>query len=118
MLATIWTCTQEWSLISRRTTAFTFATCHQALIWSSASIRSSTLRSFRFPRGGHAQVHPGDGLGGREQRRVRALERERLLDHLVGVVLGLHPGSLDGARVRPRPRPSRRTAACTCRRRP
>ena len=31
MFVTIWMCTQEWSLISRRTTAFTFATCHQRL---------------------------------------------------------------------------------------
>ena len=31
MFATIWMCTQEWSLISRRATALTFATCHQRL---------------------------------------------------------------------------------------
>jgi hypothetical protein len=29
MFVTIWMCTQEWSLISMRTVAFTFATCHQ-----------------------------------------------------------------------------------------
>src|SRR5205085_2105029 len=39
MLATIWTCTQEWSLISRRATAFTFATCHQPLSSRSALAR-------------------------------------------------------------------------------
>ena len=36
MFATIWTCTHEWSLIWSRTTAFTFATCHHALICGSA----------------------------------------------------------------------------------
>ena len=36
MFATIWMCTQEWSLISSRATAFTFATCHQALSWASS----------------------------------------------------------------------------------
>ena len=31
MFVTIWMCTHEWSLISSRTTALTFATCHQRL---------------------------------------------------------------------------------------
>ncbi len=31
MFVTIWMCTQEWSLISMRATALTFATCHQPL---------------------------------------------------------------------------------------
>ena len=31
MFVTIWMCTQEWSLISIRATAFTFETCHQRL---------------------------------------------------------------------------------------
>src|SRR5919204_1421508 len=46
MLATIWMCTQEWSLIPSRFTALTFATCHQALRPSSALTRSRILRSF------------------------------------------------------------------------
>ena len=29
MFVTIWMWTHEWSLISMRATAFTFATCHQ-----------------------------------------------------------------------------------------
>ena len=52
MLVTIWMCTQEWSLISRRTTAFTLAACHQPLIWSSAPTASRSFRSLRFPRAG------------------------------------------------------------------
>src|SRR5919106_410174 len=52
MLATIWMCTQEWSLISSRLTALTFATCHQALSWVSAFTRSTSTRSLRLARGG------------------------------------------------------------------
>ena len=48
MLATIWMCTQEWSLIPSRLTAFTFETCHQALSPLSAFTRSSNVRSLRF----------------------------------------------------------------------
>ena len=52
MFVTIWMCTQEWSLISSRTTAFTFATCHQPLSWSSRFTRSITCVSLRLPRSG------------------------------------------------------------------
>src|SRR2546430_3801940 len=48
MLATIWMCTQEWSLIPSRLTAFTLATCHQALRPSSAFTRSRIARSLRL----------------------------------------------------------------------
>src|SRR4051812_1191178 len=52
MFVTIWMCTQEWSLISMRATAFTFATCHQPLSWVSALTRSISVRSLRLPRTG------------------------------------------------------------------
>ncbi len=52
MLATIWMCTQEWSLISSRATAFTFATCHQPLSCVSSLTRETSVRSLRFPRAG------------------------------------------------------------------
>ena len=52
MFETIWMCTHEWSLIWSRMTAFTFDTCHQALICESALTFSSTRRSFRLPRAG------------------------------------------------------------------
>ena len=52
MLVTIWMCTQEWSLISRRTTALTFATCHHPLSCRSAFTRSRSVRSVRLPRTG------------------------------------------------------------------
>src|SRR5712691_10133020 len=52
MLATIWTCTQEWSLIRIRATAFTLAACHQPLSCKSPLTRSRMRRSFRLPRPG------------------------------------------------------------------
>jgi hypothetical protein len=52
MLATIWMCTHEWSLIRSRATALTFATCHQPFSWSSALTRSMIRRSLRLPRTG------------------------------------------------------------------
>ena len=52
MFVTIWMCTHEWSLISMRATAFTFATCHQPFSWSSRLTRSITVRSLRFARSG------------------------------------------------------------------
>src|SRR6266480_111399 len=52
MLATIWMCTQEWSLICIRATAFTFEACHHPFSWVSSFTRSSSLRSLRLPRTG------------------------------------------------------------------
>ena len=52
MFVTIWMCTQEWSLICIRATAFTFATCHQAFSCLSSLTRSISVRSFRLPRTG------------------------------------------------------------------
>src|SRR4051795_2561562 len=52
MFVTIWMCTHEWSLISIRTTAFTFETSHQPLICGSLLTLSITLRSFLFARTG------------------------------------------------------------------
>ena len=44
-------CTHEWSDIRSRS-AFTCATYHQALSWSSALAASSSLSSLRLPRVG------------------------------------------------------------------
>src|SRR5436190_11106845 len=52
MFVTIWMCTQEWSLISRRLTAFTLDTCHHALIWLSSLTLSTSVASLRFARVG------------------------------------------------------------------
>src|SRR6266852_4426563 len=45
-------CTQEWSLICMRATAFTFDACHHPLSCVSSLTRSSSLRSLRLPRTG------------------------------------------------------------------
>ena len=52
MFATIWTCTHEWSLISIRPTALTFAECHHAFSCSSALTRSTIAFSFALFRAG------------------------------------------------------------------
>ena len=65
MFVTIWMWTQEWSLISRRTTAFTFATCHQALIWCPPRPSRAAAGAFdcRGPaRGGASRRPPPSGL--------------------------------------------------------
>ena len=68
MFVTIWMCTQEWSLISMRTVAFTFATCHQPFSVLSALTRSNSVRSFLFARSGRVDAHLVDRL--RRGRRV------------------------------------------------
>ena len=83
MLATIWMCTHEWSLISIRTTAFTFATCHHPLSCLSALTRSSSVRSFRLPRDRDVDAHLLDRLRGREARLALRLLGDRLLDPLL-----------------------------------
>ncbi len=64
MFATIWMCTHEWSLISIRTTALTFETCHHAFSCLSAFARSSTRRSFRLPRTGSRISIPATASAG------------------------------------------------------
>ena len=78
MFVTIWMCTQEWSLISSRATAFTFATCHQAFIWSSRLTRPITRRSGSLRRTGHVDPHPGDRLDGREPNLALGLGGDRV----------------------------------------
>ena len=97
MLVTIWMCTQEWSLISMRTAAFTFATCHQPFSCLSAFTRSSSVRSFRFPRVGNADPHLLDRLGGCEARLLLGLLRNRLLDPFFGLPVERHPRGLYSA---------------------
>ena len=79
MLATIWMCTQEWSLISRRTTALTFATCHQPFSWRSSLTRSISLPSFRLPRTGTRMRIPSTA----SRRRQPGLAHRLLGDGLV-----------------------------------
>ena len=87
MLATIWMCTQEWSLISIRTTAFTFETCHHAFTCLSSLTRSSSLRSLRLPRTGRLMRIFSTACAGREARLADRLLRDRLLDPLLGLLV-------------------------------
>ena len=82
MFVTIWMCTQEWSLISIRTVAFTFATCHHPFSCRSAFTRSSSVRSFRFARSGRPDPHLVDRLRGRQARLPLGLLGDRLVDPL------------------------------------
>ena len=93
MFATIWMCTHEWSLISMRTTAFTFVTCHHAFSCRSAFTRSISRRSFRLPRTGQVDVHLLDRLGGRQARLADGLLGDGLLDPLLGLGIEVHAGS-------------------------
>ena len=110
MFVTIWMCTQEWSLISMRTVAFTFATCHQPFSRRSALTRSISVRSFRLRAHRDADPHLLDRLGGREARLLLGLLRDRLLDPLFGLLVERHPRGLYSA-PRGRP-PAPRWVAC------
>ena len=52
MFATIWMCTQEWSLIWSLAMALTFETCQSAFSSVSWLTRSRIDRSLRLPRAG------------------------------------------------------------------
>ena len=88
MFVTIWMCTHEWSLISSRTAAFTFATCHQPLSWSSRFTRldhpprASRCRargrgsaSARRPRSGVSRVSRSASAGIGSSDRSRSARR-------------------------------------------
>ena len=94
MLVTIWMCTQEWSLISMRATAFTFETCHQPLSCVSSLTRSISVRSLRLPRTGHVDPHPLDRLGGREAGLALGLRGDRLVDPLGGLLVDVTSASI------------------------
>ena len=85
MFVTIWMCTHEWSLISSRTTAFTFATCHQPLSCSSSLTRSITVRSLRLPRTGTRIRICATASAGVSRVSRSASAGDRLLDPLLGL---------------------------------
>ena len=78
MFVTIWMCTQEWSLICIRATAFTFATCHQPFSWSSRFTRSITRRSFSFAATGTLIRIRATASVGREADLALGLGRDRI----------------------------------------
>ena len=77
MFVTIWMCTQEWSLISIRVTAFTFATCHQRLQLVVAVHAPDHAAELLVAADGHVDPHPLDRLGGRQPRLALGLRRDR-----------------------------------------
>ena len=90
MLATIWMCTQEWSLISSRTTAFTFETCHQAFSCLSSLTRSIELAELAVAAHRQVDVHLLDRLRRGQARLAHRLLRDRLVDPLLGLVVEIH----------------------------
>ena len=90
MLATIWMCTQEWSLICSRTTALTLETCHQPFSSRSALARSRTRRSLRFPRSGsRIRMCSTASAGVRRASRTASAETG-LLDARLGLGVERH----------------------------
>ena len=89
MLATIWMCTHEWSLIPSRLTAFTFATCHQRLqavvLVHALEQRPQLAAALRR----HVDPHLRDRLGRREPRVALGLLRGRLVDPLAQLRIDL-----------------------------
>ena len=106
MLDTIWMCTQEWSLITIRTTALTFATCHHALSCVSAFARSITLRSLRFARVGTVIRISRTACDGVSRVLAQRLLGDRAGDvlngwgsEIVGIVAGSTRPSYDSGRM-------------------
>ena len=87
MFVTIWMCTHEWSLISSRATAFTFATCHQPFSCLSPLTRSISAAQLAVAALGDADAHLLDRLRRRHPRLVLGLLRGGLLDPLLGLLV-------------------------------
>ena len=85
MLATIWTCTHEWSLIARRLTAFTFETCHQRLdlLVLVDPVDERGELAVRARR--HVDAHLRDRFARRQAGLSLGLLGDRLVDALLGL---------------------------------
>ena len=90
MLATIWMCTHEWSLIWSRTTALTFETCHQAFSSRSSFARSSDAAELAVAAVGQPDPHVLDRLGRREPGLADRVGGDRLLDARFGLGVEVH----------------------------
>jgi hypothetical protein len=77
-------------LICIRTTAFTFATCHQALSLLVLVDPLEQRPELAVPAGGHLQPHPLDGLARRQSGIELGLFGDRLLDALFGLLVERH----------------------------
>ena len=98
MLVTIWMWTQEWSLISIRTTALTFETCHQRLQLLVVVDALEQPAELLVAAHRHVDLHPLDRLGRGQPRLAHRLLGDGLLDPLLGLlvepvlVVGAIPG--------------------------
>ena len=96
MFATIWMCTQEWSLICSLAMALTFETCQSAFSSVSAFTRSRIGAELAVAACGHADPHLRDRL--RRRHAGLPLElggRRRFVDdQLFGLLLIGHTHSV------------------------
>ena len=90
MFVTIWMCTQEWSLISIRATAFTFETCHQRLELLVLVHALDQRPELAVAADRHVDLHPLDRLGGRQPRFVLGLRGDGLVDPLSRFLVDRH----------------------------
>ena len=91
MFVTIWMCTQEWSLIPIRATAFTFETCHQRLELLVLVHALDQRPQLAVAADRHIDLHPLDRLGGREADLLLGLLGDGLVDPLGGLLVDRHP---------------------------
>src|SRR5687768_2590793 len=99
MFATIWMCTHEWSLISSRATALTFATCHHALRCVSPLTRWTSVRSLRLPRAGTLiRIRATASAGVSRTSRSASSEAGDSIRSSISGSRSLTPGSLGGRR--------------------
>ena len=90
MLATIWMCTQEWSLIWRRTTAFTLETCHQPFKHAVGVGALEDAAELAVPAVGKPDPHVLDRFRGREASLANGVRGDGLLDARLGLGVERH----------------------------
>ena len=96
MLATIWMCTQEWSLIWSLAIALTFETCQSAFSSVSCVHAVEDRPQLAVAAGGHADPHLRDRLRRRHAGLPLELGRRRRFvdDQLFGLLLIGHTHSV------------------------
>ena len=82
MFVTIWTCTQEWSLIAIRETALTFDDVPPALELVVGVDALDQRAELAVAAHRDVDLHPRDRLGGRQTGLVLGFGVDRLLDPL------------------------------------
>ena len=96
MLATIWMCTQEWSLISRRTTALTFDDVPPALQLAVGVRALEDAPELAVAAVREADPHVLDRLGGREPCLANGVRGGGLLDPRLDLRIERHASAAVG----------------------